>query len=141
MPSLDDRAIRVENYKNVLKAFGAASKTVERGFMGSLREAVEPIREEAEQLAGSGVIDNLADDDPWTRMRTGVTRSAVYVAPRERGRRTRGNSAIGRPNLKPLLLDRAMEPALENNRQHVIENVEDLLGYMARTFDNVGPEE
>lgn len=138
MPSLDDQAIRVENYKNVLKAFGAASKTVERGFLGSLKEAVEPIREDAERLAGS-TIANLHSDDPWTLMRIGATRSVVYVAPRERGRRTRGNPAIGRPNLKPLLLERAMEPALDANRDTVIANIEDLLGYMARTFDNVGP--
>lgn len=135
MPSLDQQAIRVENYKNVLEAFGAASKTIERGFMGSLREAAEPIREDAERRAGSGEIDNLADGDPWTLMRIGVTRSMVYVAPRERGRRTRGNPALERPNLKPLLLDRAMEPAIDAHRDHVRANIEDLLGYMARTFD------
>lgn len=137
MATLDDRAIKVENYKNVLKAFGAASKTVERGFTGSLKEAAEPIAESAEQLAGSGEIRNLHDGDPWTKMRIGVTQRMVYVAPKERGRRTRGRPQIGRPNLKPLLLDRAMEPALERHRDDVISNIEDLFGYMARTFDKV----
>lgn len=138
MPALDDKAIRVENYKTVLRAFGKASKTVERGFKGSLREAAEPIRDTAERLAGSGAISNLRSGDPWTRMRIGVTSTAVYVAPRERGRRTRSRPAIGRPNLKPLILDNAMEPALDRHRGEVVANIEDLLGYMARTFDSVG---
>jgi len=136
MPRLDDKLIRVENYKEVIRAFGKASATLERGFKGSLREAAEPIADTAERLAGSGVIDNLGGDDPWTKMRIGVTRSSVYVAPVERGRRTRSNSAIGRPNLKPLMLDRAMEPALDAHRDEVIGNIEDLLGYVARTFAN-----
>lgn len=137
MPTLDDKLIRVENYKEVLRAFGKAEKTLSRGIRGSLREAAEPIRNTAEQLAGSGVIDNLKGDDPWTQMRIGVTTSAVYVAPVERGRRTRSNPAIGRPNLKPLMLDRVMEPALDAHRDEVIANIEDLLGYVSRTFASV----
>ena len=133
--AVDDFQIRVENYTEVLRAFGKAGHALERGMPGALKEAIEPIREDAERRAGSE-IRNLDDGDPWARVRSGATKRMVYIAPVERGRRTRGNSAIGRPNLKPLLLDRAYEPALEDNRDVVIEQIEDLLGYVARTFDN-----
>jgi hypothetical protein len=135
MASLDERAIRVENYKNVLQAFGKASRHLEKNFRAELREAVEPVRAEAERLAGSGAIENLKTGDDWTKVRTGVTRSVVYIAPRERGRRST-RAGVGRPNLKPLLLDRAYEPALTKHRDDIIEDVDSLLGDVARIWDN-----
>jgi hypothetical protein len=134
MPTLDERAIRVENYKAVLQAFGRAEKTLERDFRAELRRAVEPIRSTAELLAGSGAIRNLRAGDPWTKVRTGVTRSVVYIAPRERGRRST-RAGVGRPNLKPLILDRAYEPALDRHRNDVIKGMNDLLGNVARVWD------
>lgn len=135
MANLNEQAIRVENYREVLRAFGRAEKTLERGFKKSLREAADPIREDVERRAGSGVIENLHSGDRWTDMRIGVTRSFVYVAPRERGRRTRSRPAVARPNLKPLLLERAFAPALRENRDQVIENVEGVLFAMGRAWD------
>lgn len=128
-------AIRVENFRELSRAFSIAEHEMKKRFRASLRDAAEPIREEAERLAGSGAIANLKTGDPWTRMRTGVTRTSVYVAPRERGRRTRGNPTIGRPNLKPLLLDRSLEPALDKHRDDVLRNFEGVLGDVARLWD------
>lgn len=134
MPNLNEQAIRVENYRDVIHAFGQASKKMERDFKGRLREAAEPVRSTAERLAGSGVVDNLDSGDAWTKMRIGVTRTGVYVAPRERGRRTRSRPALARPNLKPLMLDEVMGPTLDRERDGVVDNIRDLLGDMHRTF-------
>jgi hypothetical protein len=51
-------------------------------------------------------------------MRVGTTRSLVYVAPVKRGVRGAADRRR-RPNLAPLLMDRAMEPALAQNEAEV----------------------
>jgi hypothetical protein len=62
-------------------------------------------------------------------MRVGVTQSLVYVAPRQRGKKTTASQK--RPNLKNLLLDRALEPALEQNIHGVTGEVEHMLNGVA----------
>ena len=65
-------------------------------------------------------------------MRIGVShaRGVVDMFPAERGRR-----GSGRRNLKGLLLDRSMEPALEENADQVKDNINDVLGHI---FDDNG---
>src|SRR5262245_45001915 len=106
------RTLAVENLRETMRAFRRADKTLNREMRAGLRDVAEPVRSSAEHLAVTG-IPRIGI--PWSRMRVGVTQSFVYVAPRERGRASRTNPRIRRPNLKTLLLDRAMEPALERN--------------------------
>ncbi len=69
-------------------------------------------------------------------MRTGITQKLVYVAPRRRGlKQGRGK----RPNLAPLMMGRAMEPALEKNRPEVEREIERLLDTVADDFNRGGP--
>jgi hypothetical protein len=69
-------------------------------------------------------------------MRTGITRKVVYVAPRQRGVKTRGADPRRRPNLAQLLLDRAMEPALDRHEHEIVEAFDRLLDKMADDFNH-----
>lgn len=65
-------------------------------------------------------------------MRVGVTRTLVYVAPKQRGARFGPRK---RPNLAGLLATRAMEPALDINRPLVERQLEGLLDTVADKFN------
>lgn len=108
--------VRVSGLRELQRACRASEREVRLGVRSRLREAAEPVRAAAEQLA-VGNIRNIGA--AWSRMRTGVTASAVYVAP---AARRRGGSA--RPNLGGLLMREAMEPALEQRRGEVEHAVE-----------------
>jgi hypothetical protein len=121
-------AVRVEGLRDLNKALARADRDVRLGVRKALREVAEPVRADAERLAASE-IRNLNEGDPWSRMRVGVTKTLVYVAPKKRGSK-RGLQK--RTNLAPLLAGRAMEPALEQNEdnveramQHVIDTAAD----------------
>lgn len=131
MPATDQRIV-VEGLRELNAAFARAEGTIHKDFRGALRDAAEPVRSTAESLAETG-IRNIGI--PWSRMRVGVTRSSVYVAPRKRGAR-RGSQR--RPNLAGLLLERAMQPALEREIPNVQRKVEQVLDDMARTWSRGG---
>ena len=87
----------------------------------------EPVRAEAASLAASS-IRNIGPD--WSRMRVGLTVDTVYVAPRQRGIK---KGSRKRRNLAPLLMERAMVPALE----HHTDEIERAFGQMLdRVADN-----
>jgi hypothetical protein len=122
-------AIIVDGYRDLVRAFAKAERTVNREFRATLREAAEPVRADAEGMAVAR-IEKVGV--PWSRMKIGVTTRMVYVAPRQRGTRSRSRR---RPNLAGLLLDRAMTPALEQNRAAVVRSVESMLGDVERAWD------
>lgn len=122
-------AIRVDGLRELNRAFARADRTMRLEKNKALREAVEVVRSEAEVRAVAE-IPRIGID--WSRMRTGVTTKVVYVAPKQRG--ARGNSTRRRPNLAGKLMDEAMAPALQNNRQRVINELEDALAKMERAW-------
>src|SRR4029077_1350261 len=93
-----------------------------KAFRANERRIAEPVRSDAQTFA-AGRIRNIGAQ--WPRMRTGVTRSLVYVAPRQKG--THGRGPKRRPNLANLLMDRAMEPALQRNEARIERELERLL--------------
>lgn len=130
MPAVGE-TLRVEGLADLQRAFALADRKLSKELRGSLRDAAEPVRVGAETLAGSR-IPRIGV--PWSRMRVGVTRHSVYVAPRERGTRLQSRK---RRNLPGLLLDRAMLPALSANQTQVERRVDKLLGEVGRAWENV----
>ncbi len=120
MPATDQRTLRVRGLTEMQRAFRLADRDLSRDLRATLKDVAEPVRSDAERLAVSG-IRNVGL--PWSRMRVGVTSKSVYVAPKERGRRSRRR----RPNLAGLLMDRAMSPALELNQGRIAHEVEEML--------------
>ena len=105
--------IRVKGLPELERAFATMAVATRKEVKAGLRSAAEPVRTSAETNA-SGRILNMGTGR-WSRMRLGSNRGmVVYVAPRAR---RRGGSP--RPNLAPLLLDRAMIPALGQHRDEV----------------------
>ena len=107
---------------------------VDKDLRDAMKSAAEPVRRDAEQLAVSNI---RRIGIPWSRMRTGVTRHSVYVAPVERGVKSRTIRRGRRPNLKPLLLERAMDPALDQNADKVEREVIDAMDDLFRRWERV----
>lgn len=129
MPAVGE-TLRVDGLRELQHAFKLADKTLERELRATLREVAEPVRADAERLAVAGIPTiGLA----WSRMRVGVTRTSVYVAPRQRG--VRGNASRKRPNLASLLLGRAMLPALERNEPQVAIEMDRMLATVGRAWE------
>jgi hypothetical protein len=124
--------VRVEGLRELQHAFAVANKVLAKELRKGLRESAEPVRADAEMLAGTR-IRNMdapsAGGQDWRRMRVGVTKTSVYVAPRSRpGRRKRRN-------LFDLMTGRSLEPALDANVNEVTERLDDVLGTVGQAWD------
>lgn len=122
-------AIHVEGLRDLDRAFKAADVALNKDLRKTLTAAAEPVRSGAEALAISGIPRMTV---PWSRMRIGVTAHSVYVAPRKRGSRVARSK---RPNLASLLLGRSMLPALEQNRERVLQEFDGLLEDVGRAWE------
>lgn len=123
------QTVRVRGLRELNKAFAVADKSLKRNWRQEQRAIGEPVAAMAETLAITR-ITGLRKSPAWSRMRVGVTTRVVYVAPKSR-RRT-GSS---RKNLAPLLMERAMAPALAANEQNTVRKVDELLGRMGNDWE------
>lgn len=121
--------LRVEGFRDFQRALKVAEAELHKEFRTTLRKVAEPVRTDAERLAVSAIPTIGL---PWSRMRVGVTQTSVYVAPKRRGR---GGPNSRRPNLKGLLLGRALDPALDMNEERITQGFEDALLDVARKWE------
>lgn len=118
--------VKVVGLREFQRACNKLPKDAKKEVRNRLKAVGEPVRAEAERLA----ISNIRNIGPrWPRMRTGRTANSVYVVPRSK--RAGGSP---RPNLKPVMLTRAMIPALESQRQRVIREFEEMMDNLVRDF-------
>lgn len=109
--------------KRALKDVG---DTFGRELNKSLRLLAEPVRVSAEEKA----IEKIGHMTPeWAAMRTGVTSRAVYVAPK-----ARRHGGSPRPNLAGLLMDQAMQPALDEHAPAIERGVEELIDVIGARY-------
>ena len=119
-------AAPVKGVEALNKAFALADADMRKGLPAVLKGLAEPIRTGAERRAlAQGV------GPEWSQMRVGTTRRCLYIAPVERGTRVQTKR---RPKFARYLRTRAMEPALDANRQEVA-GVEKLLERIERQFN------
>ncbi len=123
-------AIRVKGLNDLHRALKTADNQTRLGVRKVERQVAEPVRVEAEQLAARE-ISHIGTE--WSTMRIGITQKLVYVAPKRRRRQ-----GSPRKNLAGLLMDKAMQPALERNRAKIEKNFEDMLDGMAGDFNRGG---
>lgn len=121
-------AVAVEGLRDLQRAFALADAASRKELRSALKEIGEPIARDAEAFA-TARISRIGK--AWPQMRVGVTQTLVYVAPKQRGRLSKQNRALRRPNLFDLLMGRAMEPALDQN----IAGVDAAVGH---ALDRVG---
>lgn len=124
--------VAVEGLRDIQRALKTADRDVRLGFRKELRAVAEPVRATAEANAVTRIPTvGVA----WSRMRVGVTQNSVYVAPRKRGTKTQ---SARRPKFKYLLLERAMDPALEQHGPQAEREVEQMLDRVAHKFNRGG---
>jgi hypothetical protein len=128
-------AVVVSGLRDVNAAFAHTNRDLRLGWRAGMRQIAEPVRRDAEQLAMSS-IRHMPASPRWSRMRIGVTRNMVYVAPRQRGYKGRGRHPSKRPNLGNLLMNRAMQPALEQHEHDTMAAFEQLLDHVADRFNH-----
>jgi hypothetical protein len=124
----------VQGLRELNRAFADTDREIRLGWRAEMRQIAEPVRRDAEQLA-LGSIRRMPASPRWSRMRVGVTRTMVYVAPRQRGSKGGGRRQYGRPNLGNLLADRALGPAGERHEHETEARVEGLLDRVAAGFN------
>jgi hypothetical protein len=129
MPNASE--IRVHGLREMSRAFAKADKNLKKDLTRRLKKVAEPVRAEAARRA-LHEVRNIRP--PWSDMRTGVTTSVVYIAPRERGRR----SALRRPNLAGLLMDRAMQPALDAHSGEIETELGRMLDEIGKDWSHGG---
>jgi len=122
----------VEGLHELQASLAHADRSLRLGVRRGLRQVAEPVQRGAEELAQA----NISHIGPrWSRMRVGITRDLVYVAPRQRGTRGKGGPRA-RPNLGSLLMNRAMEPALEQHAGEIEARFEELLDRISDEFNH-----
>lgn len=115
--------IKIKGQKELEAAFMQLHKETLVALQPALLEIAEIVRKDAEQKAGL----NISNIGPrWERMRIGAKLSGVYVVPR-----TRRTVGPPRKNLADLLMNRAMQPALDEHESEVVERLDMLLNVSA----------
>lgn len=127
-------AVRVRGLADLNRALARTSKDVRLGIRKELRQVGEPVADEAESLALAR-IRSMPRSPQWADMRVGVTTNLVYVVPRQRGTKTPSRK---RTNLAGLLMDRAMQPALDHHQDEVERDLERMLGRVTNDFSDGG---
>lgn len=122
---------RVHNLEKLNRFFALAGPQAKRDLNQKLRLLAEPMRSDAEQFARSGI---RRIGTRWPKMRVGVTRKLVYVAPKERGVKVRGATGA-RPALATLLEQRAMAPAERKNEAAVEKGVEEMFDALVKRWN------
>lgn len=111
--------VKVSGLSELQRDLKRADPDLAIDLRNGLKELAAPVRDLAASKAAAK-ISHLGTR--WARMRVGAVQRGVYVAPASR---RRGGSP--RPNLGTLLMQRAMEPALEERQDQIVQGVERLL--------------
>lgn len=122
--------VKVHGFTEMQRAFAKADKNVKKEQRKTLKKVAEPVQSDAVTLALS---DIPGVGDVWSRFRIGITTRQVYVAPQQRGR-----GRLRRPNFASLLMDRAMQPALDQNENKIEDEFERMLDEIGRDWGRGG---
>lgn len=128
------QGLKVRGLANVNRALRGVEKDTAKGIRKEIRDFAEPVRESAENLASTS-ITNIGV--PWSRMRIGVLTHSIYVAPKQRGVKGKGRNRR-RPNLSPLLMNRALQPALDRHAPELERDFNRMLERVSVKFNHSG---
>lgn len=123
--------VDVKGLRELNRAFAVASADVRKNKRKRLEGAARPVARTAEVLA-LGRISHMPGSPAWAGMRIGSNRDFVYVAPQRRGSRIASKK---RRNIARLLINRAMEPAVDRNAENVRRTLDDMLARMERAWE------
>lgn len=129
-------AVRIEGLRELDRAFKLYGRGLEKGIREALDAAGEVVRPDAETLTSMALKPPVNVD--WSLMRVGVKNRTSYVAPVQRGNRSRrpSNRARG-AKFKALVMGQGLEPALDRNIRRVEGEFSDALDDLARMWSRV----
>jgi hypothetical protein len=116
-------SVRVRGLDGLIRALKEFPDDVAEEFVWELEEAADPARKEATTL----MHEMVNVEPPYDSFRVGVSRSTktVWLAPAWR----RGGGSP-RPEMAPHIR-RRMERAVEQEREHIIDKIDDMLDRIA----------
>lgn len=122
--------VRVENLRNVNRAFNAINAELGGDLSDGLERAAQPVKATAEALAVHR-IHNLHRSPKWAEQKIAVSKATALVRmfPVKRSTKVANRK---RPNFSGLMFGRAMEPALQQNTLKVTREVDQLLSRLGR---------
>ena len=126
MPS----TVIVNGLPQLQRSLAASGPAVSKAMREGLKESAEPVARIAEGLSLRD-IPRMRRSPQWAKTRIGVTRSAVYIVPKERGVTSRTDRRRRRANLVALMMGRSFEPALSLGAPIVERRVSRLIGEVA----------
>lgn len=115
--------VQVRGLRELQRDLKLMAGEVGKELRDELQRVAVPVRVLAENKAGAA-IENIGPR--WGRMRIGVNPGLVYVAPASH---RQGGSP--RPNLGFLLMDKAMQPALDESEEGIVLRVDQMLDNLA----------
>ena len=128
-------AIRVHGLRQLNRAFAKADKNLKKELTQTLKQVAEPVRADAARR--THLIRNVRSSSEaardWSQMKTSAQTSMTYVAPRAR---RRGGSP--RPHFGTLLMDMAMQPALDAHAAEVEHELGRMLDEIGRDWSQSG---
>lgn len=122
--------VRVKGLRETVRAFDNIQDNLQEDLREGLKHAAEPVRVVAEQKA-LNTIENMVYSPAWAEQKIVVSKrtALVYMTPKKRQSR---NTARRRKNVADLLMERAMEPALDQNEERVVGAIEVVLDTLGR---------
>lgn len=128
----------VANLPEIQRALAKTGPAVEEAMKEGLRDAAEPVAKLAENLS-LAKIKRMRRSPQWAVTRIGVTRSAVYIAPKERGVKSRNpfdprrrGLNIKKGGLVTQMMGKSFDPALTTMEPVVLARVNHLLREVIR---------
>ena len=107
---------RVTGLRELNRSFALISDELKAQTVDQLEHAAEPARSHAEELA----VANIRNIGPvWSRVKSGVTVTSVYIAPQ-----ARRHGGSPRPNLAGLLMRRSLLPGAEDSMPEIEERLD-----------------
>lgn len=122
--------IEIEGFPELAAALARTGPDVRRALTAGLKDLAEPIALDAERFADESITGlSRRRSSDWGAMRVGIARgfSLVYVAPRERGVKGRGDDPRRRPPFANLLRDEALGPAVDANEAGLVRGAEEIV--------------
>ena len=125
--------INVKGLAETYRAFGNISEDVQDELRDGLEEVGKPVQALGERYALER-IRNMPRSPAWAEMRIGVSKreALVYMVPDNTGRAGRGRGKRKRKNLASLLMNRAMDPAVEDNVDTTARELEKVIDKLSR---------
>ncbi len=133
MPLLQADPVLVVNLDAINRSLRLSGPAVVAAMKQGMLEGAEPIRSDAERLAASDISGmKRQKTSDWSAQRVGETIHEVYIAPVERGRKSRNDNRRRRPNFVGVMFGKSYNPAFEKGAPGVVAFVDSWLGRVTR---------